>query len=67
MTYRVTDEFGYHAVEDGVLVPDLHAAMLHLDDGTSSQWFCCTAWAVLSFVCEVEMDQRITASSPRSE
>jgi len=28
--YGATDEFGYHAVENRVAVPDLHATMLHL-------------------------------------
>jgi hypothetical protein len=30
MTYGATDEFGYHAVENKVSVPDLHATILHL-------------------------------------
>jgi hypothetical protein len=30
MTYGATDEFGYHAVENPVSVPDLHATILHL-------------------------------------
>jgi hypothetical protein len=30
MTYRATDEFGYHAVENPVSLPDLHATLLHL-------------------------------------
>ncbi|QDU96741.1 DUF1501 domain-containing protein [Lignipirellula cremea] len=29
MTYGATDEFGYHAVENPVSVPDLHATILH--------------------------------------
>ena len=29
-TYGATDEFGYHAVENPVSVPDLHATILHL-------------------------------------
>jgi hypothetical protein len=29
MTYGATDEFGYHAVENQVSVPDLHATCLH--------------------------------------
>ena len=28
--YGATDEFGYHAVEDKVSIPDLHATILHL-------------------------------------
>ncbi|MCA9117856.1 MAG: DUF1501 domain-containing protein, partial [Planctomycetaceae bacterium] len=28
--YGATDEFGYHAVENPVSVPDLHATILHL-------------------------------------
>jgi hypothetical protein len=28
--YGATDEFGYHAVENRVSVPDLHATILHL-------------------------------------
>lgn len=30
MVYGATDEFGYHAVENPVSVPDLHATILHL-------------------------------------
>lgn len=30
MIYGATDEFGYHAVENKVSVPDLHATILHL-------------------------------------
>jgi hypothetical protein len=30
MIYGATDEFGYHAVENPVSVPDLHATILHL-------------------------------------
>lgn len=30
MVLGQTDEFGYHAIEDRVAVPDLHATMLHL-------------------------------------
>jgi hypothetical protein len=30
MTYGATDDFGYHAVENQVSVPDLHATVLHL-------------------------------------
>jgi len=30
MTYGATDDFGYHAVEDKVSIPDLHATILHL-------------------------------------
>jgi hypothetical protein len=30
MVHGATDEFGYHAVEDRVSVPDLHATVLHL-------------------------------------
>jgi len=29
-TYGTTDEFGYHAVENPVSIPDLHATILHL-------------------------------------
>ena len=28
--FGATDEFGYHAVENPVAVPDLHATILHL-------------------------------------
>ena len=30
MIHGATDEFGYHAVEDKVSIPDLHATILHL-------------------------------------
>jgi hypothetical protein len=30
MTYGATDEFSYHAVENPVSLPDLHATILHL-------------------------------------
>jgi uncharacterized protein (DUF1501 family) len=30
MVHGATDEFGYHAVEDKVSIPDLHATILHL-------------------------------------
>jgi uncharacterized protein (DUF1501 family) len=30
MVHGATDEFGYHAVENKVSVPDLHATILHL-------------------------------------
>jgi hypothetical protein len=30
ITYGATDDFGYHAVENKVSVPDLHATILHL-------------------------------------
>ena len=29
-TYGATDDFGYHAVEKRVSIPDLHATVLHL-------------------------------------